>query len=184
MFYKKQKLGGKWYPRSFTVNTVDTKEVARRLSLMSTVTVGDTYAVLLGLGEVLGELMSAGNSVKLDGLGTFYLVGNANGAGVETPEEVSPKQFKKMTVRGAREPRPFRRHDRSCGLTHTFVKGDTYVRAQKGITVNFGFHCSILENGLKYTVFLSERKIGFIRRKFHFSSKDNSFSFGQNFSFT
>ena len=49
MFYKKQKLGGKWYPRSFTVNTVDTKEVARRLSLMSTVTVGDTYAVLLGL---------------------------------------------------------------------------------------------------------------------------------------
>ena len=71
MFYKKQKLGGKWYPRSFTVNTVDTKEVARRLSLMSTVTVGDTYAVLLGLGEVLGELMSAGNSVKLDGLGTF-----------------------------------------------------------------------------------------------------------------
>ena len=63
MFYKKQKLRGKWYPRSFTVDTIDTKEVARRLSLMSTVTVGDTYAVLLGLGEVLGELMSMGNSV-------------------------------------------------------------------------------------------------------------------------
>ena len=110
MFYKKQKLGGTWYPRSFTVNTVDTKEVARRLSLMSTVTVGDTYAVLLGLGEVLGELMSAGNSVKLDGLGTFYLVGNANGAGVETPEEVSPKQFKKMTV--AFIPEYSRAHDR------------------------------------------------------------------------
>lgn len=98
MFYKKQKLRGKWYPRSFTVDTIDTKEVARRLSLMSTVTVGDTYAVLLGLGEVLGELMSLGNSVKLDGLGTFYLVGNANGEGVDTPEEVSPKQFKKLTV--------------------------------------------------------------------------------------
>ena len=52
----------------------------------------------MGLGEVLGELMSMGNSVKLDGLGTFYLVGNANGEGVDTPEEVSPKQFKKLTV--------------------------------------------------------------------------------------
>lgn len=98
MFYKKQKLGGKWYPRSFTTNTIDTKEVARRLSQMSTVTIGDTYAVLLGLGEVLGELMSLGSSVKLDGLGTFYLVGNANGQGVDTPEEVSHTQFKKVTV--------------------------------------------------------------------------------------
>lgn len=98
MFYKKQKMGGKWYPRSFTVDTIDTKEVAKRLSQMSTVTVGDTYAVLLGLGEVLGELMSQGNSVKLDGLGTFYLVGKANGEGADTPEEVSPKQFRKVTV--------------------------------------------------------------------------------------
>lgn len=99
MFYKKQKLRGKWYPRSFTVDTIDTKEVARRLSLMSTVTVGDTYAVLLGLGEVLGELMSMGNSVKLDGLGTFYLVGKANGQGVDTPEEVSARQFTEVRVR-------------------------------------------------------------------------------------
>ena len=88
MFYKKQKLGGKWYPRSFTVNTVDTKEVARRLSLMSTVTVGDTYAVLLGLGEVLGELMSAGNSVKLDRI-HFVKVQSAILKNVESIGEVS-----------------------------------------------------------------------------------------------
>ena len=65
---------------------------------MSTVSKGDTYAVLMGLGEVLGSMMELGNSVKLDGLGTFYLVGNANGQGVDTPEEVSPKQFRKVTV--------------------------------------------------------------------------------------
>ena len=52
----------------------------------------------MGLGEVLGSMMELGNSVKLDGLGTFYLVGNANGQGVDTPEEVSPKQFRKVTV--------------------------------------------------------------------------------------
>ena len=43
MYYKKQKIGKKWYPRSFTA-------------------------------------------------------GNTNGQGVDTPEEVSPKQFRKVTV--------------------------------------------------------------------------------------
>ena len=98
MFYKKQKIGKKWYPRSFTTSTYNTKDVAERLAEMSTVSKGDTYAVLMGLGEVLGSMMEMGNTVKLDGLGTFYLVGNANGQGVDTPEEVSPKQFRKVTV--------------------------------------------------------------------------------------
>ena len=31
--------------------------------------------------------------------------------------------------------------------------------------------------------FLSERKFGFVRRKFHFSSEEKTFSFGQNFIF-
>ena len=94
MYYKKQKIGKKWYPRSFTAGTYGTKYVAERLSEMSTVSKGDTYAVLMGLGEVLGDMMEMGNTVKLDGLGTFYLVGNANGQGVDTPEEVSPEQFR------------------------------------------------------------------------------------------
>ena len=98
MYYKKQKIGKKWYPSSFTAGTYGTKYVAERLSEMSTVSKGDTYAVLMGLGEVLGDMMEMGNTVKLDGLGTFYLVGNANGQGVDTPEEVSPEQFRKVTV--------------------------------------------------------------------------------------
>ena len=98
MFYKKQKLNGKWYPRSLTVGTCTTKYVAERLSQMSTVSLGDTYAVLLGLGEVMGELMELGQSVKLEGIGTFYLSGQAKGRGVDTPEEVSGEQFTKLTV--------------------------------------------------------------------------------------
>lgn len=97
-YYKKQKLNGKWYPRSVTVGTLTTADVAERLSRMSTVTRGDVYAVLLGLGEVMGEMLALGNSVKLDGLGTFYLVGKATGAGVDTPQEVSPRQFRKLSV--------------------------------------------------------------------------------------
>ena len=41
-FYKKQKMNGKWYPRSFTVGTMDTDQVAERLSRISTVSKGDT----------------------------------------------------------------------------------------------------------------------------------------------
>ena len=67
-FYKKQKQKGKWYPRSFTIGTWTTDDVAKRLSVMSTVSKGDTYAVLLGLGEVLGDMLKDGYSVKLDGL--------------------------------------------------------------------------------------------------------------------
>ena len=97
-YYKKQKLNGKWYPRSVTVGTLTTADVAERLSRMSTVTRGDVYAVLLGLGEVMGEMLAMGSSVKRDGLGTFYLVGKAVGAGVDTPQEVSPRQFRKLSV--------------------------------------------------------------------------------------
>ena len=98
-FYKKQKMNGKWYPRSFTVGTMDTDQVAERLSQISTVSKGDTYAVLLGLGEVLGGMLEAGYSVKLKGVGTFYLTGRAEGQGVDTPEEVSGQQFSKLQVR-------------------------------------------------------------------------------------
>lgn len=98
-FYKKMKRGEKWYPASFTVGTLDTKEVAQRLSRMSTVSKADTYAVLMGLGDVLGDMMKEGCSVKLDGLGTFYLVGKATGQGVDAPEEVSARQFTEVRVR-------------------------------------------------------------------------------------
>ena len=98
MFFSKQKLKGKWYPRSFTMGSLSTGDVAERIAQISTVSKGDTYAVLLSLGEVLGDLMEMGKSVKLDGLGTFYLVGKANGRGVDSPEEVSAEQFEKVTV--------------------------------------------------------------------------------------
>lgn len=98
-FYKKQKIMGKWFPRSITVGTYDTEDVAEWLSRMSTVSKGDTYAVLAGLGEVLGEMMETGRSVKLNGVGTFMLTGVARGRGADTPEEVSGEQFHDLRVR-------------------------------------------------------------------------------------
>ena len=93
-FYRKQKQKGKWYPRAVTgKRPFTTDDVARRLSEISTVSRGDTYAVLANLGEVLADMLSTGQSVRLMGVGTFYLTCQASGQGVETPEEVSPEQI-------------------------------------------------------------------------------------------
>lgn len=99
-FYKKQKLNGKWHPRAVTKGRpATTDDVAKRLSLISTVSPGDTYAVLVNLGEVLGKLMSEGRSVRLKGVGTFYLSCQSENRGVDTPEEVSPAQITDIKVR-------------------------------------------------------------------------------------
>lgn len=98
-FYKKVKLNGKWYVRAVTMGepfTID--DVADHLSQMSTVSRADTYAVLVQLGETLGELMSYGRSVKLKGVGTFYLSCRTRGKGTNTPEEITKDMIDEVKV--------------------------------------------------------------------------------------
>lgn len=99
-YYKKIKLNGKWYPRSVTVGKpVTITEVAERISAGCTVNPADISAVLLALGGVLGDFMTEGRTVKLEGMGTLYYTSNAEGNGVSSPEEVSAKQIKGVRVR-------------------------------------------------------------------------------------
>ncbi len=99
-FYKKQKLNGKWYLRAITKGRpVTTDEVAVQLSRISTLTPGDTYAVLVNLGEVMKELLSEGRSVQLKGVGTFYLSCQSSNKGVDTSEEVTSQLITSVKVR-------------------------------------------------------------------------------------
>ena len=101
-FFKKvkQKDTGKWYPRAVTKGRpYTTDEVAERLSIMSIVTRGDTYAVLINLGEVLSEMMNSGRSVMIKGVGTFYYTCRSEGMGVDSTEEVSPRQITSTQIR-------------------------------------------------------------------------------------
>ena len=64
-FYKKfqSKLNDLWYPRAITTGIpITTDRIADKLSLQSTVTRGDTYAVLKNLGGALicPEVTSSG----------------------------------------------------------------------------------------------------------------------------
>ena len=101
-YYKKvkKKINGKWYPQSVTVgDPVTTDEIAQLLADFSSASVGDTYNILKNLARAMSIYMSNGRTVKLDGLGTFYLTGKCLGQGADTPEEVSSKQFGKVSVR-------------------------------------------------------------------------------------
>lgn len=101
-FFKKtkQKINGKWYPKSITVGKpVTTDEVAQRLAKESTVSPADTFAVLKALGGVLGDFMANGRTVKLDGVGTFYYTANASGNGVDSEDKVTATQITGVRVR-------------------------------------------------------------------------------------
>ena len=100
-FFKKvkKKITGLWYPQVVTVGKpVTTDQVADRLAQMSTVSRGDTYAVLKDLGGVLASFMAEGRTVKLEGVGTFYYTIDAD-KGIAKPEEVTAKQIKGVRVR-------------------------------------------------------------------------------------
>ena len=64
-FFKKvlKKINGKWYPQAVIVGKpATTDEVADELAEISTVSRGDTYAVLKNLGKVLSSFMKEGRT--------------------------------------------------------------------------------------------------------------------------
>ena len=94
-FFKKRKLSdGKWHAIAANLQrpaTID--DVADELAARSTVSRADTYAVLVELGDVLGQLMASGRS------GTFYLTCQTKGKGTDTPEELTPEMITDVKVR-------------------------------------------------------------------------------------
>lgn len=100
-FFKKKKLSdGKWHAVAVNLqNPATIDDVADLLSARSTVSRADTYAVLVELGDVLGELMAAGRSVKLKGVGSFYLTCQTRGKGTDTPEELTTDMLTDVKVR-------------------------------------------------------------------------------------
>lgn len=93
------KASGKWYPTSVTQGKVSHNKLCSRLAEISTVSKSDVNAVLGNLAGVLADYMSLGQTVKIDGLGTFYYTAVTNGQGVDTADEVSAKQITGVRVR-------------------------------------------------------------------------------------
>ena len=101
-FYKKVKMNvnGKWYAKSVLVmSPVSTEQVAKRIAAESTVSPADVRAVLTALGGVMGDYMSQGRSVKLDGVGSFYFTAVTSKNGVDKPEDVNATLIRGVRVR-------------------------------------------------------------------------------------
>ena len=73
--------------------------MADELSVLSTVTRGDTYAVMENLGRVLSNFMGQGRTVKINGVGTFYYTATSTKRGVSTAAEVSASLINGVRVR-------------------------------------------------------------------------------------
>lgn len=99
-FYKKQfnERMGVYYPQAVTVGKpVETKEVAEKLALISTVSKSDVAAVLGDLAGVLADFMKQGKSVRLEGLGTFRYTLDTDGVASEADFDFQ-KQLKAVRV--------------------------------------------------------------------------------------
>ena len=99
-FFTKQfvKLTGKWIPRPKTVSCYDAKRLAKDIEKESTVSETDVIAVLNAIPKVMTRYLAEGHSVKLDGIGSFYLNFECKKTGVDTAEEVSMDQVTNIKV--------------------------------------------------------------------------------------
>lgn len=89
-----------WRPRFLRTNRiVRIIELAKLISEATTLTVPDIVAVLLSLPKYMNLFMKEGHTVKLDGLGTFYLYGYSKGNGVETEDKVDASQFNRIVCK-------------------------------------------------------------------------------------
>lgn len=76
-----------YIPQPAGGQTVDIKEISRRIEGMCTATKADVAAVLQALESVIGTALSQGDSVRLGTLGSFRVKMSAKAA--ETPEAVT-----------------------------------------------------------------------------------------------
>ena len=92
------KLTEKWIPVAKSVSCYDAKRLAKDIEKESTVSQTDVMAVLNAIPNVMTRYLAEGHSVKLDGIGSFFLTFECKKTGVDTPEEVSIDQVTNIKV--------------------------------------------------------------------------------------
>jgi len=86
----------KWYASSKLTGTRDLKNLSKDLSEVSSLSAGDVQNVIANLIDQLPKWLMEGNSVKLDGFGTFRL--SLSSTGEATKEDVTAASIKDIYV--------------------------------------------------------------------------------------
>lgn len=93
---KDSKTFGKYYGRAIILNKVTTNQLCDEISHSTTVTESDVRAVLSELRVRLHDHLINNHSVKIDGLGTFFV--RMNTTPTEKMEEFSADRIKNVSV--------------------------------------------------------------------------------------
>jgi predicted histone-like DNA-binding protein len=82
----------KYYAAPVSGGLISTREIARKLSEISTLSTADIRATIVGLVEVMGTYFDQGFSVKIDDLGVFSV--SVTSDGYDSPEECMPHRVR------------------------------------------------------------------------------------------
>ena len=86
----------KWYASPRLTGSRDLKSLSKDLSEVSSLSAGDVYNVIVNLIDLLPKWLMEGNSVKLDGFGSFRLSFTSTGEVLK--EDVNANSIKDIHV--------------------------------------------------------------------------------------
>jgi predicted histone-like DNA-binding protein len=82
-----------YYPRLKSIGEINLREIAEDIAKGSTVSPGDTMAVIESLLQKVPDYLARGYIVRLGELGSFYLSIQAEGS--DSPEKVNASKIKR-----------------------------------------------------------------------------------------
>jgi predicted histone-like DNA-binding protein len=82
----------KWYLSQEISGSVGIQAIAKEIEGRSALSLGDVQSVLSNLVEVLPTFLKLGQSISLEGFGSFRI--SVSSEGVETPEELNARHVK------------------------------------------------------------------------------------------
>ena len=86
----------KYYAVPVRSGEITTRQLAKDLTKISSLSEGDVHAALIGLSGLVERYLQEGYSVRLDNLGLFTV--SATSAGFDTPEECTPSRVKAKKI--------------------------------------------------------------------------------------
>jgi predicted histone-like DNA-binding protein len=79
----------KWYLTQEKTGTVGTQEIAKEIEGRSALSLGDVQSVLSNLVEILPLFLKLGQTINLEGFGSFRI--SVTSEGTATPEELTAR---------------------------------------------------------------------------------------------
>jgi predicted histone-like DNA-binding protein len=86
----------KWYLTQETVGSVGFHDIAKEIEQRSALSLGDVQSVLSNMVEVLPVFLKLGQSVKLEGFGTFRI--SVTSEGLAAADDLSTRQVKGVKI--------------------------------------------------------------------------------------